>query len=545
MKTRLPLLFILATFLFLSASGQRSVSARSGLMKQASSDNQFPSVTTDGKNILQPELDRLVDSIHQEDWDSINWVLKTREHKFRNSLGYVTEDLYVVKNSGTGLWNNYIHYLYAYDGANPDFITQSGELWTNAANWLQYQFSQYVAKNKPDSTFTKDWNITKQKFTSGLMTLTQYDTLDSIIQSLTRKYDTTSNGWINQYKNIYTYIAPHLLSEQIFQAWRQSTNAWVNINRKVNTYDTSNFLISQMGFVWNDTAYAWDSSSRISYVNDLLGKPLTSLSENFDSYTHVWIPYIQTVFTYSPLEWLLNERQQVYNPITSNFDDYYLTYFTYTPGGLLQSTTGNFWKPTTNEWVTDSYYAVDSTMKFLESYTKFHDNSTYDITGGNRTTQGYNSKNQLNNLLKQEWSTSLNDWLNAQQTNYSYNQFKLLDTIIDQVWNIPGSVWTNFKRSIYYYSEPYSIQELGNGAKYCQFANPMKRGTVVNCPGFLQGEPYALKIYSLSGMLVYSLNFSGGNPVAVTPSVANGMYLLQFTDGKGRILSTSKVLILN
>ena len=146
--------------------------------------------------------------------------------------------------------------------------------------------------------------------------------------------------------------------------------------------------------------------------------------------------------------------------------------------------------------------------------------------------------------MNQNWSLTANDWINYDQTNYHYNSYKLLDTLVVQRWDTTGGSWLNYQRSVYFYSEPFGISEVSNGKHLCDFANPMKTGSMINCPGFASGTVYHLKIYSLSGTLVYSNMFVGGNSVSMSATVPDGLYLMQFTGENGQVLSTNKVMIL-
>ncbi len=552
MKTKCHFLFIFTFLIFLSASGQKNISSvacfSSSVSKnftKACQENPHSIAISDpGKNILQPELDRHLDSIYEYDWDTTDWALRTKNHKFRNSNGWLTEDLYVVKNQSTGNWSNYVHFLYTYPGSDQDYTSLLGEVWTNASNWLTYEYTHYIKKNLADSTYTKDWNSLKQKFISGSQIITTYDSLDSMTQKLTQKLDTASSSWKNDYLKTFTYTSQHLISEEVFQNWNATSSEWIYINRKVENYDTNNFLIEHMEYVWDDTASAWKNSSRISFINDPAGNHLTSLTETWNNTSLVWEPFGQSTFYYSLLEWKLSERQQVYNKVTMQFEDSYYIYYTYFTDGTLQSATGNFWKPITNEWVTDQYLLIDSTQNISESYVKFHDNTTYELTGGVRVAYTYSAKQQLVNILNQELSKTVDDWINSEQTDYSYNVNKLLDKTIDQNWDTITSSWLNSKRSLYFYSEPFGINETRNDKNLCNFANPMRAGSMINCPDFNSGEVYYLKIYTLSGAWVYTTRFVGGNTVSVSASVPDGLYVMQFTAENGRVLSNNKVVLL-
>jgi hypothetical protein len=550
MKTRTCLFFLFAFLIFSFASGQKAAPCINGHQTAAGTILQKmtqPSPGTDffqGQLITpqQPELDRLIDSIYQYDWSSPDWMLKTKDHKYHNSNGQLTEDRIEKKNQ-SGKWNNYVHFLYTYNGAAPDYLTSLGEIWTSAGTWAPYQYTHNHKTNLPDTTWSREWNTYLQTFISGTEMIYHYDDLDSITQSLTLRLDTTSNTWINQYQDSIVYTTPHLLAEEIFQVWDQGTHSWTNINRKVNTYDTSDYLTLHMEYTWSDTGNIWINSSRITYTNDLKGNPLNGLNENWNTGTQSWELYGQTIYTYNELEWPLSERQQLYNKISGEYEDHYMTYFFYFTSGVRQATSGNFWNPNTSEWITDSYYEIDSNNNFVQQYVKYHDYSSYEIFGGSKTANIYSSKLQLISVLNQSWSKTINDWINHEQTNYQYNEYKLLDTLIVQDWDTLSSAWVNTELSKYFYSEPFGINDNSREARNCNFANPITPGTIINCPGFSLGEVYTLRFYSLTGAMVYKKDFNGGESVTVSPSVKEGIYLMQFTDSKGRILSTNKVVV--
>jgi hypothetical protein len=551
MKTKLLFLFIFAFINFYTLSAQKNSSAHTGLNSHVSGNigkvvkGNPNSVVIPDQGKISPQLEHnwLLDSVYMSDWDATSWVLKTINHRYYNSNEWLHDNLYIVKKPVTGIWTNYAHFLYSYTGVFQDTSAVRGQIWTNASTWVDFQYTHYLKRNFVDTTYTKDWSPLKQKFVSGTRLIYSYDTLDAISQNLTQNFDTTSSVWKDNYRITYTYTATHLPSEEIFQNWNSTSSVWDNINRKVDNYDTSNFLIEHIEYVWNDTASTWQNSSRITYSNNPAGNPVISLTESWNNLTSAWEPVIQSTYNYNDFGWKLSEWQRMYNSGTTLYDDYYLFNYFYFQDGILQSTQGQFWKPLTHEWIVDSYYILDSNLNLTEEYTKYHDNSTYEISDGLRIAYTYSPV--MPTRLYQVWSKITNDWLNNEFVTDSINENKLLAQTLDVKWDTASSTWKNNKLSIYYYSKSSEgIEETGNDRNLCRFANPMKVGSVINCPGLTTGASYNLKMYSLSGALVYSTPFVGGNSVRMSASVPEGLYMLQFTTENGKVLTTNKVIVI-
>ena len=549
MKTKFHFLFIFIFLVFHTASGQKSVSSVTGFNSYVSKDfpkiylENPPSVMTSEsrKNLLKLEHNWLLDSVYQYDWDTTDWTLKTKNLKYYYSNEWLKENLYVVKNPSSGTWGKYAHFLYYYNGSNQDTARVLGEIWTNTSDTLPFQYTHYFKRKQVDTTYTKEWGPVKQKFLSGSQYIYTYDSLDSVTKKLSQRFDTTSNSWKNDYLNTFTYNTNHMPSEEVFQNWNSTSSVWKNINRKVENYDSTNFLIEHIEYIWSDTV--WQKSSRITYANDQTGNPMTSLTEMWNDILLTWEPFGQSIFIYSPLGLKFSERKQVYNKMTSQFVDSYFLNYNYFYDNILQSTQGRFWDTINHTWVPDRYSEIDSLFQLSETYIKYHDNTTFEITGGTRVTYTYSPI--LQTVLNQVWSKNTNDWINKELISDSINPNKLLAQTIDLRWDTTTVAWQNFKLSVYYYSKSSAgINEAGNDKALCNFANPMKTGSIINCPGFTSGAVYYLNIYSLSGALVYSTRFVGGNTVSVSAFIPDGLYIMQFTSGNGGVLSNNKVIIL-
>ncbi|MDX5346874.1 MAG: T9SS type A sorting domain-containing protein [Hymenobacteraceae bacterium] len=144
----------------------------------------------------------------------------------------------------------------------------------------------------------------------------QYTRRDSIV------YDAQGNqiyegnfSWINnswdvswQYKNLNTYNANNQITEKIVQSWNTTTNMWENDWRDVTTYNTAGKISSNEEHTWDGTAWVTDSRNLYDYAANPAGNPSTITYQeyvngnwvNYDRYTNiVW----QSFSDFKPLSY--------------------------------------------------------------------------------------------------------------------------------------------------------------------------------------------------------------------------------------------------
>jgi hypothetical protein len=207
--------------------------------------------------------------------------------------------------------------------------------------------------------------------------------------------------------------------------------------------------------------------------------------------------------------------------------------------------TGAIWDTVHLTFVTDVFQSVDSaTGKQTESYTRYVDPQTFQITGGSRNVYTYSSTSDSLNWVSQQWNVSGNNWVNKFQVNYTFDSHDLITEKVSQNWVTSDSSWVNTMKLDYFYSEFNGINEHMSKEKPCIYSNPMITGNPIYCPDFNTGDIYTLRVCSQTGIEVYRTNFIGGESVIISKSLSPGLYFL-IIEENGNILYKDKVIILH
>jgi hypothetical protein len=486
----------------------------------------------------------LLDSVYSYNWVSNSWSLNIKNYCLKNGSGKTTQSLFKKYNTGTGLFLDYVRFLYTYSGTASVPTTITDQFWYSG-NWNTYQYTHYQARDIPDTTYYKDWDNQHHKFISGLKNTYQYNDSLLPLENITQDWDTTTQDWLNTTKKTYSYTAAMKPSEQILLSWQNSSSTWKNSYKYSDVYDLNDLLINHFEYEWNDTASNWINTSRITYFNNPASQPYLVVEELWDSYLLRWDSLVQTSYIYNQFNWLMTIHTQIYQKDQGKWVESYLTYFTYFPSGDQRSMTGNVWDITHLTWATDAYQEMDSiTRKLAESYHLTLDPVTFLTLGGIRNLYTYQSTGDTLSHIYQEWDVPGNDWANKTQVVYTYESHNLLSEELNQSWTSASSSWVNTKKSDYFYSEFIGIGEHPVKEKPCFYANPMAAGNSIYCPDFRPGNKYTLRVCSLSGSEVYRTAFTGGESVMISESLASGLYFL-IIEENNRILYKDKVVLVH
>lgn len=496
-----------------------------------------------GKANGQTKPDVLVlDSVYGSGWVSNNWSLVIKNYQIKNGTGQTVQSLFRKYNQGTGQFLDYIRFLYDYQAADSVPVSVSDQLWF-FDGWVTYEYEHYIAKGIKDTTYYKNWDSQKHKFIEGVQNTYQYNDSLLPVENITQAWDTTSLGWFNTTKHTITYTASMKPSEQVIFSWINSTSTWANFYKYADVYDVNDLVVSHLEYEWNDSAANWQSTLRISYYYNPTSMPNLVVKELWNSVSHAWDSVEQVSYIYNQFNWLMAIHTQNYYPGQGKWMDSYLTYYTYFVTGDWQSMTGNVWNTNNLTWAPDVYEARDSlTKKLSETYRYSLDPQTFAIMAGTRNVYTFKPAGDTLSWVTQEWNVPGSDWLNKSQVLYTYETHNLLAQTLTGTWTGTSSSWTNSKKSDYYYSEFIGIGEHPAKEKPCIYANPMITGSTINCKDFLPGHNYTLRIRSLSGSEVYRAQFTGGESVTISRSLAPGLYFL-ILEEKNTTLYKDKIIV--
>jgi hypothetical protein len=485
----------------------------------------------------------LLDSVYSYNWTNNDWALNLKESCTKNGSGQTIQELFKKLNPSTSQFLNYTRILNSFKDTLNQPTSITDQLWYSNA-WSTYQYDHFQAQDISDTTYNKVWNGLNNRFISGLKYTYQYNDKLLPLVSLTQGLDTTTQGWFNLAKTTNTYTAFSRPLEQIVFSWKNSTSTWDSVLKYENSY-TNKLLTSSIEYLWNDSSANWINAFRTTYYYNTSNLLNLEVKETWDTSLAVWDSVQQSLYIYNQDKWLMTISTSDYLKPKGIWINSSITYYTYFTSGKQRTMTGAIWDTVHLTFVTDVFQSVDSaTGKQTESYTRYVDPQTFQITGGSRNVYTYSSTSDSLNWVSQQWNVSGNNWVNKFQVNYTFDSHDLITEKVSQNWVTSDSSWVNTMKLDYFYSEFNGINEHMSKEKPCIYSNPMITGNPIYCPDFNTGDIYTLRVCSQTGIEVYRTNFIGGESVIISKSLSPGLYFL-IIEENGNILYKDKVIILH
>lgn len=201
--------------------------------------------------------------IYQFDQVAQQFIPVKRRLQDYSSIGEVLA--YTIQNwkGASGIWDNYMRWVYAYVApkkvGNTDF-----ELWYGSIGWAQHVYYENVY-NAGGQLISMNSNVYRLDFT--------YNQNGFLDQQTEQIRDPFNAPFSNTRRTSSTYIGntPRVSSETI-EAWN-GTN-WENATQSVNVY-VGNAVSEVLMATWDNGN--WTPSGKIQYVYDASGNPLETI----------------------------------------------------------------------------------------------------------------------------------------------------------------------------------------------------------------------------------------------------------------------------
>jgi hypothetical protein len=469
-----------------------------------------------------------------------NWYLWEKYYPTYNIAGYMTQGLYLVYDSMTGIWSNSTRWVNNYSSSNT-VISRQGQAWNTATSeWVDFSYTHYNGQSLTDEYFYRTFDRVHNKFISGSRNLYSYDGAGNNTERIVQNWDTLAGNWVNSNKETNTYSATNKITQYLYSEWNTTITAWDNTDRFDYSYDVNDFPTGYMFYVWETTLTDWRNNIKATYVNNVNGDPVTRLFEFWVVGPDAWQNYQYDEIQYNASNKTTEFLTQYWNTITSGWDNYRRVTYTYHPNQNQESQLEEMWNPNLSGWMDTYYYLSDSLGYNLEYYVKNLDWSTYTYIYGYRQTYEYNESNRPVVSLNQDLDIVNNIWLDAGRRLTSYDPAGNNVLELDQTWD--GTIWNDQFKMVHYYSEHLGLPGLEPVSSLCLFANPLKKGQSIRCPGLESSKTYSITVHAVTGQQVLTREISSTGEVMIPADLSSGIYLLEIRQ-KGRIVATGKVVI--
>lgn len=258
--------------------------------------------------------------------NGINWNNFFKFSYVFNSANNITTELRESWNGSS--WTNQSRYQYTYDG-NQNKLSVLYELWNGSA-WIpngKYEYNnynpyggfgsevvslfinnswQFITKKERSYYAASPLVETENRFTwntnGGFWKNTErfmYTYVQDSIGSITHFLPDTANGWINDYRFLYSYsTTPQLLTENKKQIWDTTTtpDSWLNYSRVKYSYNNNN-LLEKIENEKAISATAWEPQKMGNYIYNTANQ----IIEYNDSWliNQTWENNVKVLYTYS------------------------------------------------------------------------------------------------------------------------------------------------------------------------------------------------------------------------------------------------------
>lgn len=249
-----------------------------------------------------------------DSWDDNNWNLAFKTTNTFNEDCYPIVSLQEI-DLGAGLVNAAL--ITTSYNSNNQPISEVTQLWDSLSNsWINFIREDYTYANGVIiEELNLVWEINDWQ-ASQKRTLTYAGSEDLLLQALTQDWDSSSNTWENNEREVYSYevysCSVFFIASIEFQDWNgvnwenyerevysygncllatlefhywNGLN-WENDNIKVYSYDENGFLIEVDDNDWNGVTYQADS--RVLITNNSDGNPTELISQDWED-NNTWL----------------------------------------------------------------------------------------------------------------------------------------------------------------------------------------------------------------------------------------------------------------
>ncbi len=358
----------------------------------------------------------------------------------------------------------------------------------------------YNSSNQIIQIILQYWNSGTNKYDNSERTSTTYNSNGNKLEVISETW--SSNVWVNERKNNYTYNSDNKITQNIGTKWNKTLQQWDDYSKYIATYTTKykTAFSSNWNYYGNN---AWDIRYKDSIVFNNIKKDSLSFSYAWDNITKTWEPLSLFKSTYNTFNDIETKMEMNWN--INQWENYYRTTYTYN----------------SNHQITE---------ELVENY-----NGPSGIYIDFRITNTYNSSNNLTQTLEEDWNPNDLVWENFSKEVYSYDgSDNLISKSEYSGWDNTLKQYTLELREDYKCSNSLSIHSIEK-KQFEIYPNPANSNSI-NID-IITASSYLL--FDIFGTIIQLGNLNkGGNNIELPMSISNGIYFIQ-------IGNNNQLLIIN
>jgi len=465
-----------------------------------------------------------------QDFKNNTWVNNSKREVSYNAAGYYTEYKVSIWDSASAAWVLDYQENVTYDAGN---------------RWLEYAMKEtnggtlvntfkalyeYNPAGKQTKYHSFNWDNVANAWINQVQTLSTYNASNLAIEVLTQAWDAVASAWVNSERTLFDYNAS---GKEIFKesyTWDAGASAWKGIESSTTTYDAQGYLAEL-------TVKSWDLGSN-SFIN--LAKRIETHSTNGNLLTREYQNWVHSLsefkraqyitFTYDANNEQTGAMTRLYNTTTGIAYSAQRSTITLNAAKLRlmvydedsSASTGGIWRDF-RKWT----YTYDANNNKTAELYQVWNNADNALRNVQRTTQTFNSNNQLLQTTLDYWGATSGSWVPGTDllNEYDNNGFRTASEFKSN-WNATGTYYDTHNR--YEYICTLVSVGIENMEDYVAsiYPNPIARGSEL-LVDVAQSADFIL--VDFFGRVLRRGHFNSGNNTLNTTELSTGFYLLHFS----------------
>jgi hypothetical protein len=338
----------------------------------------------------------------------------------------------------------------------------------------------------------------------------EYNSQGDLVKQTEQRWDTLANAWVNHTRTQNTPNANGDYTEVLNETW--DGQAWQNVDRVKSVFGANGVIESLTQQVWENGA--WRNNLRILYASNSLGKFVLTKFQLWSTTTNAFYDVNRQTHFYDVAQPTQEVKQvtEVYNQFEMRWDSSSQQLFDYDSQGNLTGQTTQLWNNVDSSW-----------------------------TNSSRIFQNFNAVGDVTLRTEFVWNGTL--WVNFFQVNNVYDTVANLTRFEVSQWDV--TAW-KLLTTCDFFPRLIQIIQAANEllVQPCNWPNPYRLGTPVQCDNFEGNEVKQLAVYDLSGRLLHSQNIEKQAIVELNAALPTGFYIVKINESNGHF-APQKIMITN
>ena len=414
----------------------------------------------------------------------------------------LSTELTQLTNSDNLQWTNLSRKFHTYDQLD-SLIEVVTERWEDSI-WVNHSYDQFTYDSTGNLILETLYSWDSIFWVPERRTRVELSELGQIVTEVNQSWSIADSIWVNNDMNTYGYDANGNVNLEVWSYWDEGENRWVNNRKAETTYDGLGRAVHNLEYHWDEM---WVFSSEEIWEFDHMGNQTKYLS-----------------------------RSSNYGSGESHvFDE---------DGRLIESVRLS-WSPQLSTWLNKDrdLYIRDENGATIESrhYHWFNQWTLFETT--------YYERDDMGNILlqrKRKYSDDTHSFSDAEQELSTYSPTGTLVERIRQLGKISVTGWTEASHCQYVWENTVATNEpRQENNVYCLYANPFDQAWhTITCMSSDPRTKYSLRLYDMSGQVVYTAWISTGMSVKVNNDLTSGVYVLTLSDDS-RLVYSGKLVVLD